>query len=833
MIGKNGEYTIGYELNLPPIFTIPENVLDDLAEKFSQGIKILPNYCRIHRQDFISNETIDIAQFVGQKEKPSFFEDEYIRTYSSRPVMCQKSYIYFTLIPKTYHNVSVLSANMVKTRGFLDISQNSVTEFDGQVEQFMTILGSVINQNEEGQPPYITYRRLSADDYLRTVSSKKDGVLAKHLFLSDPIYSDVIYNDNTSELRVGEKYVEIFSLSSLENVPAEVKSSIDYGIYNLPTCWAAYLSPILKFPHILNTYIIKGDNEVEKDSLERNRNFLKAFPTAANQLGAEEIGQFLISIESEKVSVVDVHANIILWDNDLRELSVKKQSVGAMLATLGFENPKAEVYNKMNIFIASLPGNVINIFEEYRFKTIDIVGAMMCNYVSLQQTDLSGKGLRVVDRLSKSPLKIYLDEPFDKYGYNMNMFALGVSGAGKSFAMNHIMNNELENGSHAVIIDIGKSYEGLCSAYNGKWFEFTDETPLSFNPFILSEYDWQKSENTLAEEKLQALSGIIKVLWKGPEGSFSQTESNIVKDLLTGYYRNHDIKKRDFNSFYEYALNFKFDYTFDTEEFFYNLKICYKEGSYPKLLNAAENESLLNERLIIFELDNIKRNAILLSITTTVIMDVFVSKMRNLPGKKIIMFEEAWAALNNEEMSGYIQWLAKTARKFNAKLIVVTQELNDILNSKVGKALISNCSEKFLLDLSNFKENFNEIQTVLGLNDFQKAQILSINKGKEPGDKSRDFFIGFQYGKSTVATVSVSRAETLLYSSSQEEKNGIKYIANKLNLSYAEAIKYIIQHLIQDIDSIRRKKGCNFYEAIKSLPTSTTHNLKTRELEKA
>ena len=70
MIGKNGEYTIGYELNLPPIFTIPENVLDDLAEKFSQGIKILPNYCRIHRQDFISNETIDIAQFVGQKENP-------------------------------------------------------------------------------------------------------------------------------------------------------------------------------------------------------------------------------------------------------------------------------------------------------------------------------------------------------------------------------------------------------------------------------------------------------------------------------------------------------------------------------------------------------------------------------------------------------------------------------------------------------------------------------------------------------------------------------------------------------------------------------------------
>lgn len=817
MIGRNGELTIGYELFLPPIFTISKEIHDAFVEKFIQGVKILPNYCRVHRQDFIIEKNISFKEYDEWNQNKSFFDEEYIKTFSRRPVLSQKSYIYFTLIPKIYHNISVINANMIKSRGTIEINKSLVSEFVNQVEQFIALLSSVINQAEEGQPPYITCRKLTPADFLRSISSPSDdGVLAKYLFLGDPRYSDIAYSPKSGTLKVGEKNVEIYSISSLDNVPTEISSYINYDTYNLPTCWAAYLSPIIKFPHILNTYVIKGDPEKEKDSLERHKNFLKAFSLARSNLkGYEEIEEFLNLVEEEKASIVDIHVNVIVWDEKPRDLGVKRQSISAMLSSLGCQNPKIEIYNKMNMFLASLPGNAINIFEEYRFKAVDIVAAIMCNFVSLQKSNTSGKGLKVIDRLSKSPIKINLDEPYSK-GFNMNMFALGGSGAGKSFAMNHIINNELKEETHVLIIDIGKSYEFLCSFWQGKWFEFSDEDPLSFNPFILSEYDWQKTENTLADEKLQALSGIIKVLWKGPEGTFTQTESNLVKELLISYYRS-DIP-RNFNTFYEYTLEYQFDYTnFDKKEFFYNLKTCYKEGSYPKLLNAKSHNSLLNEKLIVFELDNIKGNPMLLSITTTVIMDAFVAKMRNIKGKKIIMFDEAWAALSNDEMSGLIQWLAKTARKFNSKLIVVTQELNDILTSKVGKALINNCSEKLLLDLSNFKENFDEIQSILSLNDFQKAQILSINKGKEAGDKSRDFYIGFQYGKSTVVELAVSRAEALLYTSSQEEKNAIRYVADKFNISYSEAIKYIIQNFIEDIGAIQKRTRCNFYQAIKSL----------------
>lgn len=831
MIGRNGELTMGFEMYFPPIFTVAEEVNDAFVEKFTQGIKILPDFCRIHRQDFFGEKFLDIKKLMTGKEKENFFEKEYIRTFSARPVFYQRSYIYFTLIPKAYHNISVGMSNAIKSKGYLK-NKTSMAEFVGQVEQFISFLSSVINQDEEGQPPRIRFRLLSPSDYLKNVSSSNDdGVLAKHLFLSDPIYSDISYDKTTQVLRVGEKIVDIFSVSDLDKMPGEVSSSIGYDVYNeLPASWGTYLGPMIRFPHIVNTFIIKGSQEGEKSSLDRKKNLLRSFATVSrsNSLGEEQIEGFLNYVEEEKASIIDFHLNVIVWDRDERALAVKRQSISTMLTTLGCENPKAEQYNKLNLFIASLAGNSINIFDEYRAKTLDVVGAIMLNYAGLQETNLQEKGFRVLDRLSKSPVKIDLDEPYEKYGFNKNMFVLGGSGAGKSFAMNHYLNGELESGADVLIIDIGKSYEGLCSAYNGKWFEFKEDAPLSFNPFVLSEYDWNATEKTLNDEKAQALAGIIKVLWKGSDAdvTFSQTETTLLLNLLNDYYR-FDIEKRCFNTFYEYVSSYEFESSinFHKGDFLHNLKICYHGGNYSQLLNAETTASLLDEKLIIFELDNIKKNKLLLPIVTTVVMDTFVSKMRNKGGKKIIVFEEAWAALSNDEMSSLIQWLAKTARKFNSKLIVVTQELDDILKSKIGQSLISNCTEKFLLDLSNFKKSFEKIKEILGLTNFQEKQIFSINKGKEPGDKSRDFYIGFQYGKSTVAQVSVSRAEALLYTSSQEEKNGIRYVAKLLDISYSEAIKYIMTNMIQGIDEERKRVGCDFFLATQTIMSNPKHSI--------
>ena len=119
---------------------------------------------------------------------------------------------------------------------------------------------------------------------------------------------------------------------------------------------------------------------------------------------------------------------------------------------------------------------------------------------------------------------------------------------------------------------------------------------------------------------------------------------------------------------------------FDVTNLLYVLRPYYKGGEFDYLSNATENLELLNERFIVFELDNIKDHPILFPVVTIIIMEVFISKMRKLKGlRKMILIEEAWKAIAKEGMAEYIKYLFKTVRKFFGEAIVVTQEIEGLI----------------------------------------------------------------------------------------------------------------------------------------------------------
>ena len=120
---------------------------------------------------------------------------------------------------------------------------------------------------------------------------------------------------------------------------------------------------------------------------------------------------------------------------------------------------------------------------------------------------------------------------------------------------------------------------------------------------------------------------------------------------------------------------------------------------------------------------------ILLPVTTLIIMECFISKMRRLQGvRKLIVIEECWKALTSASMSQYIKYLFKTIRKFFGEILVVTQEIDDIVSSPIVKeAIINNSDTKILLDMRKYMNKFDAIQNLLGLTDKEKSQILSIN----------------------------------------------------------------------------------------------------------
>jgi type IV secretory pathway VirB4 component len=119
--------------------------------------------------------------------------------------------------------------------------------------------------------------------------------------------------------------------------------------------------------------------------------------------------------------------------------------------------------------------------------------------------------LRFTDRQGV-PLKVDPSDLPMKTGRinNRNKFVLGPSGSGKSFLMNNIIEQYLTYNYDVVIVDTGDSYSGTCKYKGGRYIQYTEEKPITMNPFLMD-----KKEFNI--EKIEFLTNLIFLIWQGPD----------------------------------------------------------------------------------------------------------------------------------------------------------------------------------------------------------------------------------------------------------------------------------------------------------------------------
>lgn len=384
---------------------------------------------------------------------------------------------------------------------------------------------------------------------------------------------------------------------------------------------------------------------------------------------------------------------------------------------------------------------------------------------------------------------------------------MGPSGSGKSFFTNHLMRQYWEQNTHIVLVDTGNSYQGLCEMIrhktqgeDGVYFTYSDESPISFNPFYTT-------DKVFDVEKRESIKTLLLTLWKKDNEPATRSEevalSNAVS-LFIERIKADDAIVPSFNSFYEYLTT---DYSallrekkvrekdFDLANFLNVLEPYYKGGEYDYLLNSDKQIDLLNARFIVFEIDAIKDHPILFPITTIIIMELFINKMRRLKGiRKIILIEEAWKAIASANMAGYIKYLYKTVRKFFGEAVVVTQEVDDIISSDIVKeSIINNSDCKILLDQRKYMNKFDQIQALLGLTDKERGQILSINQSNYATRSYKEVWIGLGGVQSAVYATEVSKAEYLTYTTEETEKMRVLARAGQLGGNMELAVRQLAE----------------------------------------
>lgn len=784
ILSKQGDITVAYKVELPEIFTLSNDEYEAFHQAWVKAIKVLPIYTVLHKQDWFVDRKY---QADLSKDDATFLSKSSERFFNERPFLDHSCYIFLTKKPDGRKPGSSMFSNLIRPSIVpqLTLNKNLLQDFLDVCGQFKQIL------EDSG---FVKMERLKEESIWS--SRQKTGLLEQYCFLNPEqktkIVRDIEFGDR---LHIGNKHCQLFTLGHAEDLPSLCGSRINYDKYSTDRTkfsigFAATLGQLLPCNHIFNQYIIVEDAQQTFKKLESKRLRLQSLSAYSreNAISRDATNAFLNEAIGDQRLPVKAHFNILVWTEDTNELKELKNKVSGALAQMD-ASAKEETVGAAQIFWAGIPGNAADFPLNDTFDTFAEQASCFLNLETGYRTSLSPVGIRLGDRLTGKPVHVDLDQEPKEQGIiaNFNMFILSGSGGGKSFFTNHLVRSYYEQGTHVVIVDVGHSYELLCTLVGGYYFTYEESNPIKFNPFYVPEGDH------LDTEKKESIKTLLLSLWKRENETYNRSDYVALSQALMLYFKKLDNDVSifpSFNTFYEFLQqDFREvmkkegvkEKEFDIDNFLYVLKPYFRGGEFDYLLNADENLDLLHQKFIVFELDNIKDHAILLPTVTLIIAELFVSKMRKLKGvRKMLVIEEAWKAIAREGMAEYIKYLYKTARKFFAKAVVVTQEVEDIMGSAIIKeAIINNSDCKVLLDQSKYVNKFDGIQAILGITDKQKAEVLSINKSQEPGRKYKDNWICLGTSHSKVYRLETSLEEYLIYTSEQKEKVKVKEYIQK------------------------------------------------------
>ena len=776
---SQGDYGVIIQIKNPVLqYSADPSGYDSFHQLYTNIIKVLGEGYLIQKQDILSRSIYE------EQNSTEYLQQKYDDHFEGRPYNSLKTYLIITKRAQ---------------KGFYKTNEKQLKSFTETIGKVSDIF------NRSGiQTEILSERKI--DNYTKRILSMN--------FSDKRIVLDNFLSGDT-QLELGDKAIRSISLvdTDIVDLPQEVSTHIERNdkdtLKGFPIDNMGFLFNVQNFQTIVYNQIVEIIPQVATQrKLELKRKRHSGIPDPANNMCVEDIDQLLEDITRNNQLLVNSHFNIVVCA-DKTEIQGVCNYIESSLFQQGI-NPSKNSYNQLELFRSILPCNTAEL-KPYDFY-LTTADASLCFFFkeSLAVDEESGFQIRFTDRQG-IPVKIDpADLPMNSNRINnRNKFVLGPSGSGKSFFMNALIEQYcMWNGAKdprwlmdVVIVDTGHSYSGLCKYYGGKYITYTSEKPITTNPFEIKQDEYNI-------EKKDYLLTLVSLLWKTAEGKVNQVEADVISSTISSYYSRYfsgdgTIERLCFNSFYDHALiripEIKQEerISFDLDEFRFVLKKFYKGGEFGNLLNENVDHSLFTESFVVFEIDSIKEHKVLFPIVTLIIMDVFIQKMRfRTKYRKALIIEEAWKAIASPLMAGYILYLYKTVRKFWGEAIVVTQELGDIIGNAVVKdSIINNSDTICLLDQTKFKDNYDQISSLLSINSHERKKIFTINQLDNTEGRGRFKEVYIRRGATgEVYGVEVSLHQYLTYTTEKPEKSAIEFYTDSYG-SYQDGLNAFVDDL--------------------------------------
>jgi conjugal transfer ATP-binding protein TraC len=301
---------------------------------------------------------------------------------------------------------------------------------------------------------------------------------------------------------------------------------------------------------------------------------------------------------------------------------------------------------------------------------------------------------------------------FDRFTLeNGNAVVFAKSGAGKSFTVKLEALRSLMFGTEVFIVDPENEYQRMCEAVAGTYVRLSLNSPTRINPFDLPKVvDTEEADNAL-RSNLITLHGLLRLMMGGAQAQMQGggmmtpalspvEEADLDAALIETYAKvgitndplTHTAMPPTISDLYDTLLHMG-----GTGPQLAQRLRKYTSGTFAGIFSQQSNIDI-NNPMVVFNIRDLEDE--LRPVAMYIVLNYIWNKTKSDQRRRMLVVDEAWQLMKYEDSANFLFSLAKRARKYNLGITTITQDVEDFMGSRLGRAIVANASMQFLLKQS-------------------------------------------------------------------------------------------------------------------------------------
>ena len=511
---------------------------------------------------------------------------------------------------------------------------------------------------------------------------------------------------------------DLIAPSSIEIHSGHFRLGTKYGrtmyIYGYPRqIYTGWLSPLINIDEVLDIsmYVYPVESQVVLNNLRKKVTQLEASMAINNEKGRTRDP----GLEAALSDAEELRDQLQVGSERFFRYGLYVTIYGDSIDELGFVQHKIEtIFGQQLIFskVASsqqeqgLNSTVPQMSDQLQIRRNMNTGAISTSFPFTSADLTQEKGVLYGINMHNNGLVI-----FDRFSLeNANMVVFAKSGAGKSFTVKLEALRSMMVGSDVIIIDPENEYQKLCDAVGGSYVRLSLNADTRINPFDLPQViDTDEADDAL-RANLVTLHGLLRLMLGGTQTTAAgqimasltpAEEADLDQALIDTYARagitsdplTHRSSPPTISDLYDTLLHLG-----GTGPALAQRLRKYTSGTFAGIFSQQSNIDI-NSHMVVFNIRDLEDD--LRPVAMYIVLSHIWNITRTDQRKRMLVVDEAWQLMKFDDSANFLFSLAKRARKYQLALTTITQDVEDFMGSKMGRAIVANSSMQLLLKQSS------------------------------------------------------------------------------------------------------------------------------------